>query len=126
MSSTSKSWKFLPAAALSLFLLPAVTRRSSGGAGETPRIFQIGIERGSHTCDVGDQVRLFVVLRLRNCREQEKRKSCCWKKLPGLTCGRHLESFQSEIFDAKHVPCVRRRTSGLWTPKHWMQAAFQG
>src|SRR6266403_5618903 len=26
MSSTSKSWKFLPAAALSLFLLPAVTQ----------------------------------------------------------------------------------------------------
>src|ERR1700682_1141770 len=46
---------------------------SSGGAGESPRIFQIGVDHGSFPRDVGDEVRLFVMLRLCYTGEQEKR-----------------------------------------------------
>jgi hypothetical protein len=35
------------------------------------------------------------------------------------------ESFQNEIFAAKHVPCVRRRTSAGWTHGLLVQAGFQ-
>src|SRR5436190_21525335 len=35
------------------------------------------------------------------------------------------ESFQSEIFDAKHVPRVHRQTSAGWTQVGLMQAAYQ-
>jgi hypothetical protein len=36
------------------------------------------------------------------------------------------ESFQCEIFDAKHVPRFRERTSAGWTRADSLQAKFQG
>src|SRR5260221_5056968 len=59
---------------------------------------------GSHPCDIGDQVRLFVVLRWGYRREQEKRKGQYWKRLPGLTCGQHLRILPKRDFRRETRP----------------------
>src|SRR6266849_4676958 len=48
---------------------------AAGGARETPRVLQVGVDGRSHPGDVGDEIRLFVMLRLRYKGEQEKRKN---------------------------------------------------
>src|SRR5437867_315974 len=63
---------------------------SARGAGQPPRVRQIRVNDRRHPRNVGDEVRLFVMLRLRYGGEQEKRKSKNGEKLPRIKCGQHL------------------------------------
>src|SRR5260370_11495925 len=81
---------------------------AAGGAGEAPGILQIGVERRRHTLNVGDEVRLFVMLRLCYDREQEKRKSKDKKRLPRPTYGQHLRILPKRDFRSETRPKCSR------------------
>src|SRR5262249_12457012 len=76
-------------------------RAATRGACESPRIFQVRVGDRRHSWQIRHEVRLFVVLSLRDCGEQERRKNKQYKKLAG-----HHDRIclQSVIFRSKTNP----------------------
>src|SRR5437588_5328882 len=81
----------------------AGTSGRGGRTSEPPGILQVRVHDRRHALNVRDEVRLFVMLRLRYSREQKKRKSENGQRLP---CGKHLRILPKRDFrrEARCMP----------------------
>jgi len=101
-------------------------RRCRGCARDSPRVFQVGVDnRGSLIRQVGDEVRLFVVLGRGWRWKQKKRKNKECRKLQRPAVRHARISFRTEISRETH-PVSHRRKSAWLDSANWMQPACQG